>query len=299
MDIKQYLTVFIFSVEAVEFILCQPTNGDAQFGREDYCICQAQSPSVSEVSESLQISLAKLSILEALQKYDTEEVQHVKSEMQNLTRAIHLVKQDNLQQKENLERLVNLSERRFYDVDASLASIVGMLQRINSTLFHLTQRVQLIEDKSEKHEPCRISDEQFCLRKNMSNFNGSCYSFVQDVVVNWTDARKYCKDTFGADLVGIETQTENNYLKEKVEADPGTAAFGFWTSLKRTNNTWRWESTGKALQGFTDWSPGEPNFAGENCGNIRTTAPSLLQYTWNNLECTCKLLLHLICELKL
>lgn len=299
MDINHCLVVFMLIIEAVVYIQCQATN-DGDFVSEDYCVCRAQSLSFSEMCrESLQLSLTKLDKLEALQKYDTEVVQNVQSEVQNLTKAFHLVKQDYLQQTENLARLVNLTEHRFSDVDASLSSIVDMLQSMNSTLFQLTQRVQLIEDKAEKDVPCQISDEQFCLRKRMSNFYGSCYSFVRDKLVNWTDARKYCKEVFGADLVAIETETENNYLKDKVRANPGNAKWGFWISLASTNDTWHWESTGEVLHGFNDWTPGEPNNAAEDCGHMRADfrSDSIYKYTWNNMAC--QEVMHFICELKL
>lgn len=47
------------------------------------------------------------------------------------------------------------------------------------------------------------------------------------MVMNWTDAREYCRATYGADLVAIESEAENNYLKAKIKANPGNCYHSF------------------------------------------------------------------------
>ncbi len=91
--------------------------------------------------------------------------------------------------------------------------------------------------------------------------------------LTWADARGVCQ-ALGADLIEIGSDREQELL---TAAGVGEAWIGL--SDATTEGTWTWVSGGSG--GFTAWSEGEPNDAGdgEDCGVTGGEG------TWNDLPC--------------
>ncbi|CAH1997605.1 unnamed protein product [Acanthoscelides obtectus] len=92
---------------------------------------------------------------------------------------------------------------------------------------------------------------------------------------------------------GLQLQTFHN-TTVVIEAVQSSEVVLFWTSGRRHDNFWRWDSTGRPIH-YTNWEKGEPNNSGgtENCLQLRfNTISKTLQ--WN--DCACDASSYFICE---
>ncbi|CAH1997604.1 unnamed protein product [Acanthoscelides obtectus] len=96
-------------------------------------------------------------------------------------------------------------------------------------------------------------------------------------------------------LVSIQSAEESENLIAGLEAFfQSSEVVLFWTSGRRHDNFWRWDSTGRPIH-YTNWEKGEPNNSGgtENCLQLRfNTISKTLQ--WN--DCACDASSYFICE---
>ncbi|XP_045157798.2 perlucin-like [Mercenaria mercenaria] len=118
-------------------------------------------------------------------------------------------------------------------------------------------------------------------------YGGSCYLFSYDTY-SWTDARVYCNN-FGAELVEIETSSENVFVRETLESIGHSK---YWIGLNDldTEGVWVWTSTGIQAS-YLGWEPTQPNNGViSNCGAIWR----MFDYKWVDEWCTS--LFHPICE---
>ncbi|XP_062568473.1 perlucin-like [Saccostrea cucullata] len=121
--------------------------------------------------------------------------------------------------------------------------------------------------------------------------NGSsCYTFISDVQMDWAEAMLFCK-SLKANLVEIETESENEYLRQHLL---GIGSKGnFWIGLNDilVEGEWVWMST-QQTPSYTDWAPGQPdNYQQhEDCAFL-WQATTL---HWDDVDCSTKF--SFICE---
>ncbi|XP_037389963.1 macrophage mannose receptor 1-like [Pygocentrus nattereri] len=128
------------------------------------------------------------------------------------------------------------------------------------------------------------------------SFCGTRQFHVVNENKKWTDAQKYCRETF-TDLATIESQEEMNALVAVLNEKTGN----FWIGLSQkenkdntcfqgaarprmasgVNQSWTW-SDGSNFS-YSNWNSGEPNNAGTgNCGELRSAD----KYRWNDADCS-------------
>ncbi|XP_052676540.1 perlucin-like protein isoform X2 [Crassostrea angulata] len=123
-----------------------------------------------------------------------------------------------------------------------------------------------------------------------TRYQTSCYLVVTYELETWSGAQAKCVAE-NSGLVEIETEAENNFLKDVAAK---TFLNGqFWTGGNDIDveGQWRWVTSGNPFT-FTDWGPGEPNDTGgnEDCMLLLSNTG----YTWNDLPCSTNSLY--ICE---
>jgi hypothetical protein len=105
-------------------------------------------------------------------------------------------------------------------------------------------------------------------------FNGHRYARTS-VPMNWAHANALA-NMLGGHLVKIEDAAEQAFL----EAAYPVATAAFWIGLNDLANEGSFRWTDGTTPGFTAWSPGEPNNAGnENCTHMNSSGK------WNDAAC--------------
>ena len=95
--------------------------------------------------------------------------------------------------------------------------------------------------------------------------NGHCYGFV-DQSLSWYNARDYCKQIgVGYDLVTIEDNEENQFLKNKIRTNFNGNEY--WVGAKESNNGNDFVWVDGSDVTYTDWKSGEPNEV-RNCSSF-------------------------------
>ncbi|XP_048036162.1 CD209 antigen-like [Megalobrama amblycephala] len=132
-----------------------------------------------------------------------------------------------------------------------------------------------------------LTAEKKQLQKSVDSFNqkklqieskGNGRFFTSNVLMSWSDSRKYCRDQ-GADLVIINTEEKqrciSSFVKERV-----------WIGLSDIENEGRmkWVDNSTLKKGF--WERNEPNDAGRNedCIELNPVKPVLSN--WNDIPCS-------------
>lgn len=128
-----------------------------------------------------------------------------------------------------------------------------------------------------------------------TGFGSSCYRLYTSYQ-NWNDAKKNCQ-SFGAELVKIETEEENQFIKREYLKN---FRRHYWIGLSDLDNKndWRW-TDGTGLAGYKRWGKGQPNNFGNNqhCVAIlkdNNYFGSSYDGEWN--DDFCRRLLEHICE---
>ena len=106
---------------------------------------------------------------------------------------------------------------------------------------------------------------------------------------NWEDARTDCKNA-NADLVTVNSATEQNYLIDLIKAEGNTSA-SYWIGYhdKVTEGTFKWVTGGSS---FTNWDIGESTDSSglEDC----TVIDPSVTYKWKDSYCNATV--SYICE---
>ena len=119
-----------------------------------------------------------------------------------------------------------------------------------------------------------------------TSFGSSCYK-LYTLRQNWNNAKVNCQRAIdGAKLVKIETEKENDFIKNKYLNTSGI----YWIGLSDIDNEGEWKWTdGTGLTGYKKWKSGQPN----NLGNQDCVAILEGDYTdghqnaeWNDLKCS-------------
>jgi hypothetical protein len=117
------------------------------------------------------------------------------------------------------------------------------------------------------------ADNVTCNACTLAQRNDRAYFFCE-IAGDWHAARSQCQG-FGADLVAIEDQAQNDFVFSNLTYE---AWIGF--TDEALEDTWVWID-GTAT-GYTNWAAGEPNniAGGEDCGEMRDLGQ------WNDDRCT-------------
>ncbi|WP_432736210.1 lectin-like protein [Maridesulfovibrio sp. FT414] len=115
------------------------------------------------------------------------------------------------------------------------------------------------------------------------SFGNSQYTLVQSSGISWTDA-KLAAEAAGGHLATITSAEENNFFKTTIFNNQQNA---YWLGAYQTGDNnrktptdnWNWV-TGEEWS-YTDWSPVEPNNAG-NINEVYLSADSRYGFKWND-----------------
>eukprot|EP00105_Crassostrea_gigas_P030493 XP_011452811.1 PREDICTED: perlucin-like protein [Crassostrea gigas] len=122
--------------------------------------------------------------------------------------------------------------------------------------------------------------------------DNSCYLFVTHVDNDWTESEYFCH-MIGSKLVEIETEKENNFLKNHARSEHQHAKSGFWIGGTDAvvEGEWIW-ITSQAKFSYDDWADDFPDdYEGnEDCAHLW----SGVNYSWNDSNCDERM--NFICE---
>ncbi|XP_078311288.1 CD209 antigen-like protein C [Crassostrea virginica] len=103
--------------------------------------------------------------------------------------------------------------------------------------------------------------------------------------MEWGDALSFCKTSFDAKLVEVESASESTFIEHESRNHAGLATGVFWLggSDVVVEGEWEWMTSHSRLT-YSHWAPGQPsNDANrEHCLNIH----SGFLYRWNDAPCT-------------
>ena len=120
-----------------------------------------------------------------------------------------------------------------------------------------------------------------------TSFGSSCYK-LHTLSKDWENAKKSCQN-FGAQLVKIETEEENQFI---ITTYFSYINFGrYWIGLSDLGNEGKWKWTdGTGLTSYTNWGEGQPNNHRNNqhCGAIIKGHYRSLHFNaeWNDDICS-------------
>ncbi|XP_033747656.1 deleted in malignant brain tumors 1 protein-like [Pecten maximus] len=120
--------------------------------------------------------------------------------------------------------------------------------------------------------------------QSWTKYQTHCYKLFSDPKT-WLEAQDECRN-HGSSLVTIETEAENNWLKNNqfVEDHPFIGAY-----TDDTRTVWRWVSDDSIVR-YSDWLPGQPNNLDDNQNCVQ-----FLGSKWNDRDCT-SYISKFICE---
>ncbi|CAB1323792.1 unnamed protein product [Coregonus sp. 'balchen'] len=88
--------------------------------------------------------------------------------------------------------------------------------------------------------------------------------------MNWTMAREWCRMNNHTDMMAIQNQEENNYLRDVLPDRTGSPYY--WIGITKINESWTWIGTNGTWVGNYSWAPNEPNnILGEECVRCTST----------------------------
>ncbi|MGB1275381.1 MAG: lectin-like protein [Nannocystaceae bacterium] len=108
-------------------------------------------------------------------------------------------------------------------------------------------------------------DNVECGGCKLAEFDGSVYFFC-DFNERWQDARDYCSEAFGVDLVSIAKEPEDTFIKDNI----GFA--GRWIGANDLDEEDAWQWVDGSDFDFDDWGWGQPaNWVGnEDCAQANS-----------------------------
>ncbi|CAH1773478.1 unnamed protein product [Owenia fusiformis] len=130
---------------------------------------------------------------------------------------------------------------------------------------------------------------------------GSCYKLFTVEPLSWIDALSHCQ-SMGANLATIESDEEQNFLKEQIQQKNNLKYF--WIGLNNLHGYWSWstmpgqENEPLGKDNYHSWNvdEGQPENNNQHCAEM-DAAKSGRNYRWHDDHCMYK---HTyICEMKL
>ncbi|XP_045182031.2 perlucin-like protein isoform X2 [Mercenaria mercenaria] len=109
-------------------------------------------------------------------------------------------------------------------------------------------------------------------------YEGSCYFFGHDEV-HFTEAEHYCRQRNGH-LIHVNSKAENDFIKDRL-TDLNHHYWWMGLTDEVTEGKWQWFGTDEPAT-FTDWYPGQPNLAVEDCAIFYDA----YGYQWGDIPCT-------------
>ncbi|XP_022518193.2 macrophage mannose receptor 1-like [Astyanax mexicanus] len=112
------------------------------------------------------------------------------------------------------------------------------------------------------------------------SFCGTPQFYVVNYKLNWTEAQKYCRESF-TDLATTENQEEMDAVKAALNGKTGH----FWIGVRQQPGlsiiNWIW-SDGRGNSSYRNWYPGQPsNPVGDSCVQLW----SEYGFQWNDVSC--------------
>ncbi|CAH1802106.1 unnamed protein product [Owenia fusiformis] len=138
-------------------------------------------------------------------------------------------------------------------------------------------------DVSTRKLKCKSFSGYLTNSPNTYNYNGHCYEFVEQPMVQ-SDARLYCQ-AFNGDLVSVNDESEHDFLANTALTLPISSIYIGLAGSGNIYDTW-YDGT---PVGFTRWRSGEPNNIAEECVFHRTSSKD-----W--IDTSCNRALAFICE---
>ncbi|XP_034331490.2 perlucin [Magallana gigas] len=111
----------------------------------------------------------------------------------------------------------------------------------------------------------------------------SCYSFITGLLSDWMEAVTFCRDV-DAQIVEIQTNEENNFLKNYLLHNHKNADFWVGATDAFEEGHWLWISSQQPVK-FTDWAPNEPY---QGVGFECMTLTARQGFRWNDENCNHK-----------
>ncbi|XP_078340518.1 perlucin-like isoform X2 [Crassostrea virginica] len=129
--------------------------------------------------------------------------------------------------------------------------------------------------------------QERCL-EGFFHYDNACYFFSSHLSADWLEAGSFCKRFPGGDLVTIETQSENNFIKQQLLLKHGQKFYWTGGTDEFFEGHWVWISTMQKIS-YTDWFHGNPSDSGsgEDCMEIMVGL-SDQDTTWNDVDCSKK-----------
>uniref|UniRef100_A0AAZ1XKJ0 C-type lectin domain-containing protein n=3 Tax=Oreochromis TaxID=8139 RepID=A0AAZ1XKJ0_OREAU len=158
---------------------------------------------------------------------------------------------------------------------------INMIKQSHSTIPTTTPQ---LPDKT-MNDPCYKCEDGW------KQHGGKCYYFSSNSS-SWNESRTECR-TKGGDLVKIDSEEDQNFLRKNVEQD-----IFFWIGLTdfAEEGRWLWVDGSPLNESLTFWLPGEPNNEpgedpdGEDC--VLMVHVGIVFW----FDFTCKITFRSICE---
>ncbi|XP_061171069.1 macrophage mannose receptor 1-like [Saccostrea echinata] len=122
-------------------------------------------------------------------------------------------------------------------------------------------------------------------------FDTSCYLFAKDITYDWVESGHFCS-LFGASLASIETEMENNFIRQHLLNIGRPVDFWVGGTDIVTEGDWKWITSQKPVM-YSDWYPGKPSDFHHNVNCLELLHN--YQYHWNDQDC--HVVNHFICEM--
>ncbi|XP_062614237.1 macrophage mannose receptor 1-like [Saccostrea cucullata] len=124
-------------------------------------------------------------------------------------------------------------------------------------------------------------------------FSSSCYIFATDISYDWVESGHFCT-LFGASLASIETDIENNFIRQELLSIAKSADFWVGGTDIMSEGDWKWATSQKPVT-YSDWYPGRPSDSHHNVNCLELSHN--YRYQWNDQDC--RVQNHFICEMLL
>ncbi|KAM4844871.1 C-type lectin domain family 10 member A-like [Thomomys bottae] len=219
------------------------------------------------------------------------DVQELTTQGQSLQEVIKVLKIEVEDHRDELQAVRSLKEN-MVSQKSTLEKKQDVLKSDQSAMLLKIQ--QLVKDL--RTLSCEIADlkgngsVKACCPLNWLEYNGSCYWFSESSK-SWAEADKDCQ-LENAYLAVVNSLEEQNFIQSH-RSKPNT-----WIGLTDQNGPWRWSDGTDYQQGFTHWSPQQPdNWYGHGLGGGEDCVHFTSDGRWN--DDVCQRSYSWVCETKL
>ena len=119
-------------------------------------------------------------------------------------------------------------------------------------------------------------------------FQGSCYELFAADLQTWYNAKAFCADQHGAQLVKIDSSDENNFIKSQYLI----GQVDYWIGLSDSSSpgVWKW-ADGDVLGNYTNWGWNQPSSPGvQHCAGIQNgtyySGNHVFDSQWHDSDCS-------------